>query len=679
MSRLAESLGHVLVLGERCPEGRRPVLQPCRRGEQQRLGQSFGVPCRPRQLGDLAGDGHPLAAGAGGPQRVVVRQQAAGQGARVVQSAGDRHRSFGQRPGPRPLGRDRVLQLSRQRGDHLRLGRCPRPGQGPQRRVEHGDQLGTWHGEAGAAPIQPQGDRAEELWLTGRLRPPPCLVEQVAGRDRVAGAKPQLGLRRQHLDELRRRECLAGPGHRGPRPAQMSGGLGEGDPRDVPVGRGTCPPQRGSGAGDGNGGREVMGQLGREHRAAALVPAHERLRHLPVQVETLRGRERRVDGLAVEVVDEPGRPLWVRAGAHDPRRRRLGDQLVHPGRVVAGHVGEHVGQQLGAGDRRGVQQPSGIARQQGEPSQDHLPYGHRHLVGRTAVGEQPAQFAGEERVPAAALVHHPCPPVGCGRAGGGSHQLGDLTGRQALQGHQLGAAGQDGERRGDVGAGLVRPVGTHQQQPPGTGPATEETQQVEGGGVAPLQVVEHDHDGRMAGGLGEQPPDCVEQQQPTRVIRRSLRAPRHHPEVRQHRRPYLGRDGVPQLGARVDQLAQRLGPRPPRGRLVAVPAGAPDHRGSARTDRGGEPGQQRRLAHSGLAGDQHETCPGRIRAPRPTRDRVVRGDESRQRFGPPDERRHLGIVAADGAARKLPAAFWRLRPVFWRVRGVINRHPRRTP
>jgi hypothetical protein len=197
---------------------------------------------------------------------------------------------------------------------------------------------------------------------------------------------------------------------------------------------------------------------------------------------------------------------------------RLGDLLGHLGRVAAGDVGEHIGRQVRAGDGRDPEHGRARRGQPGEPATDHAADGVRHLRPRAAGGQQVTQLPGEERMPAAAAVHLAGPGVVGRVPGDGPHQQVDLGCGQARQLDQLGTRHQVGQPGGDLGARLVRPVGAHHQQRARTGRLGEEAQQLHGGGIGPLQVVEDHHHRAVGDGAGQQPGDGVEHPQPARCV-----------------------------------------------------------------------------------------------------------------------------------------------------------------
>ena len=157
-------------------------------------------------------------------------------------------------------------------------------------------------------------------------------------------------------------------------------------------------------------------------------------------------------------------------------------------------------------------------RQPGQPATDHLADRRGHVGGAAAGREQLAQLAGVERVTAAAFVHQRRPVLPRRRTGDGPHQVGHLAGGQPLQRHQFRDGGQIGEAGGDAGSRLVRPVGADQQQRTGLRLLRHEPQQVHGGLIGPVQVVEdHDHRG-VGGGPAQHLPDRVEHADPGRGV-----------------------------------------------------------------------------------------------------------------------------------------------------------------
>ena len=288
---LAQPLGEVGVLGEGGAEGRRAVLQLRGGRQQQGLGVPFRVVGPLGEVGDLGGDRGP---GVAVPGVHSVSCWASRQLASVAGSSrgGRSHRPLGQRPGPRAVGGHGVLQLAGQRRGHLRLGGGAACRAAPARAVSS-TATRSVRGMAKRAPtaVQAQRDRAEQVGLAGGGGAGPGGVEQRPRRGGVAGPQPQVGLGGEQADQVGVGQPVAGGGDRGAHPGQVAGGLGEREPGGVGVGRGARPGHRGRGAGHRDGGGEVAGQLGREHRAAPLVPAQQRGGDPVVQVQPA-GRRR---------------------------------------------------------------------------------------------------------------------------------------------------------------------------------------------------------------------------------------------------------------------------------------------------------------------------------------------------------------------------------------------------
>jgi hypothetical protein len=253
-------------------------------------------------------------------------------------------------------------------------------------------------------------------------------------------------------------------------------------------------------------------------------------------------------------------------------------------------------------------------------------------------------------VAAAALVHQAVPPARCPRAGDGPHQLGHLAGRHPAQRHELGGAGEVREGGGDGRRQLLRPVGADEHQRPRPRLVGDEPQEVHARGVRAVEVVEDDDERRRRRGPAQEPPGGVEDAGPGPGGPGGPAAGGHRSGVRLRRHPrHDGRQLRPgrrrEVAVPVEHGPQRLGPRPPGGCQVAVPARAPDDDGALRGGAGGEPGEQRGLADPGLAGDEHEPRPARALAVRRGGERLVRGRQPGQRLGAADEGWHPGIVA----------------------------------
>ena len=127
----------------------------------------------------------------------------------------------------------------------------------------------------------------------------------------------------------------------------------------------------------------------------------------------------------------------------------------------------------------------GVRRQAGQAGQHQVADGHGDagVAGGQDLGDQ-------QRVPAGQL------PQPGGGAAGPPGQLGHGRLRQRLRPdavhHPLGQRPQDPAER-VVGADLVVAVGDEQQRPGALHPPPQEHQQVEGGLVGPVGVLDHDH------------------------------------------------------------------------------------------------------------------------------------------------------------------------------------------
>ena len=213
---LAQPLGDVGVLGEGGPEGRRAVLQLRGGRQQQGLGVPFRVAGPLGQVGDLGGDRGP--GGRRCPGVHSVSCWASRQLARVAGSsrrAGDRHRLFGQRPGPRPVGRARSAAAggpARRSPAPRRASRCRPARAGAVSSTATRSVRGM--AKRAPTPVQAQRDRAEQVGLAGGGGPGPGGVEQRPGRGGVAGAQPQVGLGGEQADQVGVGQPLAGVGDR---------------------------------------------------------------------------------------------------------------------------------------------------------------------------------------------------------------------------------------------------------------------------------------------------------------------------------------------------------------------------------------------------------------------------------------------------------------------------------
>jgi hypothetical protein len=219
----------------------------------------------------------------------------------------------------------------------------------------------------------------------------------------------------------------------------------------------------------------------------------------------------------------------------------------------------------------------GVRRQAAEACQHQVADGHGHagVAGGQHLGHQQRVPAGQRAQPGGG----PAGPPG---------QLGHGRLRQRLRPdavhHPLGQGTQDPAER-VVGANLVVAVGDNQQRPGALHPPPQEHQQVQGGLVGPVGVLDHDH-----------------------------LAPRRLCELVQER----GEDGLPrpprgeQLGEPAARLPGDVVQRPQgtgREQRVTGPQQGPDVRRLPL----GEPLDHRRLADAGLARQQDDAAARRRR------------------------------------------------------------------
>ena len=265
------------------------------------------------------------------------------------------------------------------------------------------------------------------------------------------------------------------------------------------------------------GGRgEVVREVGDRARARAL----ERLAHAQMELRPAHRRQRVVERAADELVSEPvGQAARGQLLDHAARDRLLQRRQ----QVGVGHLAQHVELELGARRGRQLQQVGGGRPQARQPARDHLAHAlrRRELLERagepdaaapdldaSAVDQAAPQLADEERVAAGHVGDRRC-QLGHGLvAGYAAHQLGDVVAGQAAeaQPHDVVGAAQVREhlrqRVGHVGLGVAE--GRDQQQPGAPARAGQVPQQAQRGGVGPVRVLEHEHDGPLAPGALQQ-------------------------------------------------------------------------------------------------------------------------------------------------------------------------------
>ena len=379
------------------------------------------------------------------------------------------------------------------------------------------------------------------------------------------------------------------------------------------------------------GGRELGGQLGRVAVPGRSVGPFQPLASGGVQPRPAAGRDPVVQHRPVEVVVELGTPptpsrpprppgRWPagsgpggrapRSAPRPPRRRRArlrgrGGGELDPGdggRLQHGQVGgvqplELELEQAAEVVRDLALAAAGTGRQLPAPA---------HRAQDAGVGPGLGELHDEQRHPVGASVHQPgqlLGNVGSGEVAPqhrGHRRDTELAqpelGGQAAQ-PQAGAGVGD---RGGAGQGVGRPVGAHQQQPGRRRPPGQPLQQVDGRGVGPVEVLEHQHQ-RTVRGHG---------------LQRLGRLPQH-PLPRPAQGPAApgrpGRPGSTRAGIWISQVGAR------RDSRAARPRGRPGTAGRGRRRRAGT--VRGRPAARG-------TGPGRPGPPAPARPRPANASTS---------------------------------------------------
>jgi hypothetical protein len=367
----------------------------------------------PGQLDDLRCQIDPLGGATGSPQHVVAREQARGQGRRVIDLAGEGERPLRQRPGPGTVLGHRVGELSGQvRGD-LRLQRRAGAVQSVAGGLEQFDHCVAGHGEPGAEPLHPEGDVPESLRVAECGGPAGGVVEQAACRRRVTSPGPGVGLLDEQVDQ--RPACVrhAGVLDRAASSGQVAGRLGKSESSPLESGRGSGPADRPFGAVERDGGRAVPGQVRRLDGAAAGVAVLECVGDPLMQGHPLRDSEPTVDRLAEQVVREP-RPALLDVHDQDAGVQAFRDQYRCQRRIHPAHLRQHVGLQLIAGHRS---RPDQLPASDGQPfyaTGHEVVRGRRQRTRRAArIREQLGELSGQERMSAGAPVHLARPARGC--------------------------------------------------------------------------------------------------------------------------------------------------------------------------------------------------------------------------------------------------------------------------
>ncbi len=382
------------------------------------------------------------------------------------------------------------------------------------------------------------------------------------------------------------------------------------------LGEGVAPAGR---AGGVQGGRQGAGRIVRvvpvvgEPGGQRVAGDQLRLglhgeRELAVDPVPFAGQQVVRDRLADQRVPEPvALALAVRAqdvGA-DGRPQRLDQRLL----VVVQDGGQQGVFDVRAALGGDPHHPLGLLVQALDPHQQDVPQ-RVGQPGAAAVVEGGGQLLDEEGVPLRAAVD-PVHQLAVG--GGGAQDAGQLGGHlpaveplqlQPLDGAQPFELGEEGAQR-VAAVQVVAAVGGDQQHPGAVQGAHQEGEQLAGGAVGPVQVLDGEDEGTLRAEPFEQPRGVLEQPGPAVLVVRFAVRLAQLGEQPGEMALAAGRGGL-QLGAqRAVQPAQRGGQRRVRQAL-----GADLQTAAERDDRSPVDGalqellQQPGLADAGLAADQ---------------------------------------------------------------------------
>jgi hypothetical protein len=378
-------------------------------------------------------------------------------------------------------------------------------------------------------------------------------------------------------------------------------------------------------------GQAVVGQLGRG--AAGL--GGQQAGAGGVQPHLLARQQVAVDRLLQQRVAERVAPGGG-VGRQHPGADRLLQALLQLGLGLAGDAGQQPVGHPAAHDRRHPQHPLGRLRQPLDPGQQHLGQGRRQLdPGVGGPGGQ--QLLGVERV-ALRAGEDVLQPVRRQRSSGDRLQvLGQLDPGEGgqLQPLHRGQPDQLGQQRPQRVAAvqLVGPVADGHGHPAGAQGAGQEGDQVAGGPVGPVQVLQHQHHRGPLGQAHQHGPHGVEHLQLVQVAAGEPGRLDPGQEPAEDGRGQ-GRSGQqPGLLRVVGQLAQGVDHgQVGQADVAQLDRGAHEHPHPQPAGPVGKRQQQAGLAHPGVAGNQHHL---RAALPGPLQHRV----EPVQLDRPADERR----------------------------------------
>lgn len=273
------------------------------------------------------------------------------------------------------------------------------------------------------------------------------------------------------------------------------------------------------------------------------------------------------------------------------------------GRGLVGNRRQHVGQEAVAEHTGRFQDPTGLVGQGRESPGDGA--GHHGRQGAPTMLGKPGQLADKQGMTPGSSMQPRSAPACRRRIADGPDELLDSFHRRPFEVDVVGVGSQRGHPRPSVLVEFVVPVCTDHEQMGGHRRRDHVVEQVERGGVSPLQVVEHHGDVAVRRQGLEPANGRIQQQHPmsigilARLCWRSQVTHQHREDVAVIARCHPG--GV--LPDEPGEVAERLHPRPETRRAFSVPAGAPanDRVRPGSVDRG--PGQ-RCLADPGLAAHQ---------------------------------------------------------------------------
>ena len=422
-------------------------------------------------------------------------------------------------------------------------------------------------------------------------------------------------------------------------PAQMGGRFVEGGPGCRFPGRLDQRGDRAIAVTKRPGHAAVVGDLRRGRRHAGVLlqqPGHGEVKRRPPG-----RRQPVVEDIAEQVMAEPevaGFVLLQDRGADGTvgeRHRRLG--------WCARDGGGHRDRETSPHDRRHGEQIHDRAGQPGEAAGQHVAHrgryaGHQGPVeGHALRGEQPCDLLREERVARGTVVHGLDQRRLRALATNLLDQLPDLVSGQPAEPYQLGLPGQLGQERAGwmiADHHLHVAIRADDQRGGVMQLAGEEHEQPQRRHVRPVQVVDDDHQRPL-----RRPPPQVSRRHvigteaDRGLIAQDAAAPLPGDAGK------FGPHTLARVAAFRRQRTHHLDPRPEAGRAIALPAGAPHDRGSARLGVGHRFGSERGLAHACLTREQDDPA-------RTPDGGVDRRTQRADRQPPPDKHvpRHTPIL-----------------------------------